>query len=91
MFPFNSMLQPIFDQYMLELYQSGVIDRILQFYEPKLETCEMEEIHSVDINFVILAFKIILFGIILSLLFVAMEKCEIRVLEYFNDWFSLPK
>ena len=77
MFPFDSMLQPLFDKYMFELYQSGVINRILKFYNPKLDTCTVKEFHQVDLNFVMLAFKCISFGLGISLILAIIEKCGI--------------
>ena len=81
MFPYKSMLQPLFDQYMLELYQTGLIDRIFQSYQPWDTKCIIDGFNQVDLNFVLMMFAILGFGVILSGICLVFEMLGYEILK----------
>ena len=81
MFPFHSMLQPIFDQYMFEISEAGLVDRIQQFYRPMLPTCSAEKYNEVDFNFVLVVFGMLGVGVVLAVIVFVLELFGFEVLS----------
>ena len=79
-YPYDSILQPMFDKYMLELFENGVFDRIVDTILTKQPDCPAETVPKVNFSFVTIIFFILFGGAILSFLILLLEK---------NGWFSL--
>ena len=73
-FPKHSILQPIFDEYMVEILKGGIYDRMKTNYGSANEICETRGMVPIDINFVAILFIILAAGIILSILLFILEK-----------------
>ena len=86
MYPYHSMLQPLFDKYMLELYQSGTVDRIVKYYDPETETCNEEHYQQITIDFVLIAFICLWIGIGASIVIIILEKCGVNALKNPIEW-----
>ena len=76
MFHNDSMLQPLFDKYLFNLYQEGIFDRVLTFYQPEAPDChEKGEFDSVNFGFVQILFYILISGIVSACFIFSIEKC----------------
>ena len=85
MYPYNSMLQPIFDIYMLEIFQSGISRRIFDPYNPESQECKGEGINPVNLNFVSIVFFILILGIVCSAFLLLLELCGLNLNKYVNQ------
>ena len=64
MYPFDSMLQPLFDRYMMTLNERGQIDEIFKKYMPKVPNCELNSnFQPVNFGFVQILFIFVCIGI----------------------------
>ena len=73
-YPINSMLQPIFDQFMAEVLITGVFDRINTNLRPAHPTCQADGMVPIDINFVAILFILLAIGVIIAILLFILEK-----------------
>ena len=73
-YPINSMLQPIFDQFMVEVLKTGVFDRIKTNIRPPNPTCQSDGMVPIDINFVAILFILLAIGVIIAILLFILEK-----------------
>ena len=73
-YPINSMLQPIFDQFMTEVLITGVFDRIKTNLTPTYPACQSDEMVPIDINFVAIIFVLLAIGVLISILLFILEK-----------------
>ena len=76
MFPQSSMLQPIFDHYMFQLYEKGHIHKLA--LKPDTQVCESNDLVPVNFSFVLILFVVLSLGIILSSLTLILEKLGIN-------------
>ena len=72
-YPTNSMLQPIFDQFMAEVLITGVFDRINTNLRPAHPTCQADGMVPIDINFVAILFILLAIGVIIAILLFILE------------------
>ena len=70
MYPMNSMLQPLFDSCMQDLYESGITDRILKRLE---DPCTTKSQFQISFDFVMVLFLILAVGIVLALTTLGLE------------------
>ena len=76
-YPKNSIIQPLFDHFWMELDEKGIIDQILAFYwKGTKPECTSKEIVQVDLTLVQIIFALLSLGIAIS--------CLLFVLEFFN-------
>ena len=73
-YPINSMLQPIFDQFMVEVLNAGVFDRIRTNLRPSHPICQADGMVPIDINFVSILFILLAIGVLISILLFILEK-----------------
>ena len=73
-YPHNSMLQPIFDQFMVEVLNAGVFDRIKTNLRIPRPTCQAHGMVPIDINFVAILFVLLAIGVLISILLFILEK-----------------
>ena len=85
MYPYDSMLQPLFDRYMLEIFQSGISRRIFDPYNPESQECKEEGINPVNLNFVAIVFFILILGIVFSAFLLLLELCGLNLNKYINQ------
>ena len=84
-YPKNSIIQPLFDQFWMQLDEKGIIDQILAFYkEKKKPECSSEEIVQVDLTLVQIIFALLLLGIAISCLLFVLEFCNI--IQHIQNW-----
>ena len=75
MFPYDSMLQPLFQKYMLQLYQDGIINRIENDNKVQVPKCnEGNNSMAINFGFVQILFYVLAFGTILSICLLFLEK-----------------
>ena len=79
-YPYDSILQPLLDRYLLSLFESGVFKRIMETDSKDLE-CPVKPIVLVDLPFVAGIFCILLGGVILSMLTFLLEKNGFETLK----------
>ena len=72
-FPDNSMLQPIFDKFFIQLFEEGVYNRIKQKIKPHQVDCPTENLAAVQFKFLIMIFASLALGILASLFIFIME------------------
>ena len=68
------MLQPIFDQFMVEVLKTGVYDRIKTNLRPPNPTCQSGGMVPIDIDFVAILFVLLAIGVLISILLFILEK-----------------
>ena len=86
-YPYDSILQPIFDRYMLEIFESGVYERIMDTkIGMKKTACQNEPVVKVDFPFVMAIFCILLGGVSISLLILVLELMGIDFLKKDIRW-----
>ena len=86
-YPYDSILQPIFDRYLLELFESGVYERIKNTKMDIQQTaCQIEPVVEVGFPFVMVIFFILIGGVSLSLLIFVLEKNGIDFLKKEIRW-----
>ena len=73
-YPKNSLLQPLFDKYMLKLYQNGIINRIEDFHTTRKYCTENNGYLIIQFGFVKILFILLLIGISTSLIIGLYEK-----------------
>ena len=73
-YPFNSMLQPLFDRHMLQLFEDGVYMRLKEAEMPQKSICNSNNLITVDFEFVILIFTILVLGIFTAIATYLLEK-----------------
>ena len=73
-YPKNSLLQPLFDKYMLKLYQNGIIKRIEDFHTARKYCNENNGYLIIQFGFVKILFILLLIGISTALLIGLYEK-----------------
>ena len=86
MYPYQSILQPIFDKYLIEIMEAGIFDRVVEKYQPNQPVCEKNEIVPINIDCVAILFVILSIGIILSLFFHILENFGINLLKTQINW-----
>ena len=74
MYPKDSILQTLFDNYMLELIQSGVAEQISQTFFKKQVCPASQELTEIGIDFVKSIFVILSCGIMTSIFISIMER-----------------
>ena len=85
-YPYDSILQPLLDRYLLSLFESGVFKRIMKTDAKDLE-CPVKPIVLVDLPFVLVTFCILLGGVILSMLIHLFER---NGFEFLKKDFNCP-
>ena len=85
-YPYDSILQPLLDRYLLSLFESGVFKRIMETDSKDLE-CLVKPIVLVDLPFVLVIFCILLGGVILSILTYLFER---NGFEFLKKDFNCP-
>ena len=70
MYPKNSMLKWLFDQYMIKSYEDGLYEKMTRRTDV---TCHSNGLYVVDFKFVGILFGILSSGIIFSIIFLAFE------------------
>ena len=90
-YPINSMLQPIFDQFMVEVLKTGVYDRIKTNLRPPNPTCQSNGMGPIDINFVAILFILLAIGVIIAILLFILEKFGINCDIFKTDGNEIPE
>ena len=68
MFPKNSILQPMFDNFKLKLYQNGVMEKLKQVYFPQ-PICDAGQVYDqVNFEFARVFFIILVIGVSLAVI-----------------------
>ena len=79
MYPKNSLLQPLFDQYMLELYQTGIVQKIEKSYTFE-KFCEEENGYiMINFDFVKILFIVLSVGVSTSIIIALYEKLSLSL------------
>ena len=86
-YPYDSILQPLFDKYLLSLFESGVFKRIMETHDSKKLECPVKPIVLVDLPFVLGIFCILVGGVILSMLTFLLER---NGFEFLKKGFNCP-
>ena len=73
MYPYHSMLQPLFDRYLLKLFEEGILERVNKALKPHQINCQAEFV-AADYNFLIEVFIVLVIGILLAWLTFFFEK-----------------
>ena len=76
MFPKQSILQPIFDQFMRHLYESGIIDKILKTHQV---SCIPDPLNHIAFDFVMIVFVILILGVITAMILLCIELYHSKV------------
>ena len=79
--PYDSILQLLFDKYLLSLFESGVFKRIMKTHDSKQLECPVKPIVLVDLPFVLGIFCILVGGVILSMLTFLLERNGFELLK----------
>ena len=80
MFPYNSMLQPLFDKYMHHIYELGVYKRLFNEYMPSVPICDTNhQSFQVDFSFVQFLFITLLSGVVASIIIACIEKISFKI------------
>ena len=74
LYPYDSILQPLFDHYLLELSETGLFDKIMNTIVEKKQDCPAETIIEVNFLFVNVIFYILVIGVCLALIIFFFEK-----------------
>ena len=76
MFPYNSMLQPLFDRYMHNLYQDGILNQIEERHAPQFsKQCTNDQnLREVNLDYVQILFICLGTGGIMSIAILMIEK-----------------
>ena len=73
MYPYHSMIQPLFDRFTFEILQG--IHKIQDHYSYINYDCQLQkDFHSVNYGFVAILFYVLITGATLSLIFLWLEK-----------------
>ena len=86
-YPYDSILQPLFDEYLLSLFENGVFKKIMETHDSKKLECPVKPIVLVDLPFVLVIFCILFSGVILSMLTFLLER---NGFELLNKDFNCP-
>ena len=86
-YPYDSILQPLFDKYLLELFETGVFNKVLNNFHTKKLDCPVEDYAKVELSFIIVIFYAFLGGVFLSLLTFLFERNGV---EFFKKDFKWP-
>ena len=70
----NSILQPMFDKFILQLNQNGVLKRIHEFYQTTKDLCIDEGYPHTGYDIIGILFLTLFSGIMLAILVVLIEK-----------------
>ena len=73
-FPKNSVLAPLFNRYMLELSERGLIQGIRNKYVSPLDKCKALEFSPVNFSLVRILFIVLTFGIIIACVISTIER-----------------
>ena len=74
MYPKNSILQPMFDKFILQLNQNGVLKRLHEFYQPTEDLCIDEGYPHTGYDIIGILFVTLASGIMLGIFVVLIEK-----------------
>lgn len=77
MYPKNSILQPMFDKFMLELAENGVLENIESTFFRKSTCPDTQAFIEIDIDFVKLLFALLSCGIAIAIFVLIWEKVSI--------------
>lgn len=77
MYPKNSILQPMFDKFMLELTENGVLEQIESTFFRKATCPDTQEFTEIDFDFVKLLFTLLSCGIVVAIIVLIWEKVSI--------------
>ena len=86
-YPYDSILQPLFDKYLLELFETGVFNKVLNNFHTRKLDCPVEDYAKVELSFIIVIFYAFLGGVLLSLLTFLFERNGV---EFFKKDFKWP-
>lgn len=86
MFPKNSMLQPLFDKFMKELDETGVLDQIFKHHTMKRPECPQAEFSGISIEFSLILFIILAVGVIMSLGLFVLELFGVPIMDFNRIW-----
>ena len=73
LYPYDSILQPIFDKYLLELSETGLFDKIMSTVIEKKQECLDDPVIEVDFRFVNVIFYLLITGVCLALIIFILE------------------
>ena len=79
MYPKNSLLQPLFDQYMLELYQTGIVQRIEKSHTFEKFCEEGSGYIMISFGFVKILFIVLSIGVSISIVIALYEKLSLSL------------
>ena len=82
MYPYDSMLAPLIDFFLLELHEQGIIDRIKHQKFSSVENCEGNEFTPVNFGFLEAIFILLGIGILLAILLAIIERFANVQIEY---------
>lgn len=85
MYPRDSILQPLFDTYWIELIEFGIFDGITRKYQTPEHLCLSDDTEAVNFSFVLLLFIILSVGICGSLIIFTLEMLKFKS----NKWFKI--
>ena len=74
MYPKNSILQPMFDQFILQLNRNGVLKRLHEFYQPTEDLCIEEGYPHTGYDIIGILFVTLASGIMLGIFILLIEK-----------------
>lgn len=74
MYPKNSILQTLFDKYMLELVENGVLEHIENFFNSKATCTDSQEFTGIEIDFVKILFVLLFCGMAAAIVILILEK-----------------
>ena len=74
MYPKHSLLQPLFDQYMLELYQTGIVQRIEKSHTIQNFCGEGDGYIRISFGFVEILFIVLSVGVSTAIIIALCEK-----------------
>ena len=81
LYPYDSILQPLFDKYLLELLQSGIFNKLSDSYHNVNHLdCPTEPYAKVEFSFIIVILIIFLIGVLLSLVILCLERNGVDLL-----------
>ena len=86
LYPYDSILQPIFDKYLLELSESGLLNKIMSTVIEKKQDCQEKTVIEVDFQFVNVIFYLLITGVCLALIIFILERYGLDFLKKEIIW-----
>ena len=82
MYPYDSSIQPMFDKFMLHLYESGTIRRIEYSLLTKKPCLASNEYQEISFEFVKILFVILSIGLVAAIFIGVCEKIKICIRQH---------